>query len=77
MTHPKPSNKRRLSISSCRKASNSKYWRERSRTIKIMDEQTAIFIEQSNIRVIHPEESANIKASVSTVINSKGKIIVK
>lgn len=42
-----------------------------------MDEQTAIFIEQSNIRVVHPEESANIKASVSTVINSKGKIIVK
>lgn len=76
MTRIKPSKSRTISKSSIRKASASRYWSELSKTKKLMNDQVEIFIKQTNIRVVAPNESIESETSVSTIVTSKGKIII-
>lgn len=77
MTEFKPSRKKSKSmLSSFRKASNSQYWSELSRTSKIMDDRVAVFVEQTNVRIVQPNETIKVKTSISTIITSKGKIVI-
>ena len=77
MTEFKPSKKKNKSMpSSIRKVSNSQYWSELSKTSKIMDDRVAVFVEQTNVRIVHPNETIKVKTSISTIITSKGKIII-
>ena len=77
MTEFKPSKKKSKSMpSSFRKASNSQYWSELSRTSKIMDDRVAVFVEQTNVRIVQPNETIKVKTSISTIITSKGKIVI-
>ena len=76
MTRTKLPKKRTISKSSLRKASTSQYWSELSKKRRIMDEQVEIFIKQTNIRIVVPDESTETETSVSTIFTSKGKIII-
>ena len=76
MTETKLSKKRSRSMSSIRKATNSQYWSELSKTSKIMEERVAIFVKQTNIQIVHPNQSVETHTSISTIITTKGKIVI-
>ena len=67
---------RKTSTSMARKSKNSKLWRERAQTIKIIDENVTVFIAQENIRIIKLDESKRVERSFSAIVSSKGKIVI-
>lgn len=76
MIKTKQMNAKKLSTSATRKTINSQYWRERTQLIEKIDENVTMFISQTDIKIIKLEESKKIEKSFSTIISSKGKIII-
>lgn len=76
MTYPKSNKKRVQSRSSMKKASHSQYWSDFDKKNKIMGERIEVFVRESNIQIAHPKVSSKEQKSVSTIVTSKGKIII-
>ena len=71
----KTSNKRK-SRAKALKMKNSNYWREQSLSSKAIMEQANKLIEREDIRVMRLSSTTESKSSFSTIINSKGVIII-
>lgn len=68
--------KRRLSASAARKARNSRLWSERTQYSNIINENANSFVSQKNIRIVILDESKSVGESFSTIVSSKGKIVI-
>lgn len=76
MVNSKEVKNQKLSTSALRKASNSRYWREKNQAVKNIDENVTVFITQTNIKIIKLDESKKVEASFSTIVSSKRKIVI-
>lgn len=66
----------KMSASAARKATNARIWREKAQAVRIIDENVTLFISQESIRIIKLDESKKVEGSFSTIVSSKGKIVI-
>lgn len=68
--------KGKMSPSTVRKAANSRIWSERTQSIRIINENASLFVSQKNIKIIKLDETQKVATSFSTIVSSKGKIVI-
>ena len=66
----------KMSTSTVRKARNSRFWSERTQSVRIINENASLFVSQKNIKIMKLDETQKVATSFSTIVSSKGKIVI-